>query len=70
MEYIVINVETLFIVEQDTTIEFANVGKKNYSGVAIDGGQSDYFKVSQGSDAMIRFLKIEIDKSEEDLIKD
>ena len=44
--------------------------KKNYSGVAIDGGQSDYFKVSQGSDATIRFLKIEIDKTEEDLIKD
>lgn len=44
--------------------------EKKYSGVAIDGGQSDYFKVSQGSDAIIRFLKIDISESEKDLIKD
>ena len=44
--------------------------KDKYSGVAIDGGQSDYFKVSQGTNARIRFLRIEINESEDDLIKD
>mgnify|MGYP000273969653 CR=1 FL=1 len=48
-----------------------NCWSKNKSmAFAIDGGQSDYFKLTSGEKSLYSFLKIDIDQSEEELIED
>jgi len=44
--------------------------KDKEKSVAIDGGQSDYFKLTSGSKAQLKFLKIDINQTEEELIED
>ena len=38
--------------------------------LAIDGGQSDYFKLTSGEKALFKFLHIKIEESEDELILD
>lgn len=40
------------------------------NGFAVDGGQSDYFKVSIGSNAKYKWARIKIKEEEIDLIND
>lgn len=37
---------------------------------AIDGGQSDYFKLTSGDKSLFKFLHIDIDQNEDELISD
>ena len=39
-------------------------------GIAVDGGQSDYFKVNTGSESKYKWARIKIEEVEEDLIDD
>lgn len=44
--------------------------KNKEFGVSIDGGQSDYFKLSSGKKSFIKFLNIDIEQTEEMLVSD